>query len=46
MSKPKRESPFSKNTKEREKPESAGKTILQILSFLVVLGVLGLIFGH
>jgi hypothetical protein len=31
---------------EEKKPDSAGKTILQILSFLIVLGVLGLIFGH
>ena len=28
------------------KPESAAKTILQILSFLLVLGVLGFIFGR
>jgi len=31
---------------EGDKPDSAGKTILQILSFLVVVGVLGLMFGH
>jgi len=31
---------------EEKKPDSEGMTILQILSFLAVVGVLGLIFGH
>lgn len=32
--------------KEEKKEDSLGKTILQIVGFVVIVGVLALIFGH